>query len=228
MIVDDEPIAREILETYCGYVPYLNLIALCSNAFEARQELEKENIDILFLDIKMPVLDGIALGKILQNPPQIIYTTAYKEYAADAFEISAADYLVKPFSMERFLVAVDKALARIKNGQQSGAEHTGKDYFFIKTFGTIYKVLFDDILYTEANGNYVKIVTSDSEISTIMTFTSLQQQLPAQVFSRVHRSFIVNKSKVTHLEGNRIFIGEKELPLGINYREGFFRELGLL
>lgn len=226
LIVDDEPIAREIIASYCGHLPYVKVIASCRNAFEAKRELAKNQIDILFLDIKMPVLDGISLGRTLRNAPSIIYTTAYKEFAADAFELAAADYLIKPFSLDRFIVAVDKAAdqlhIRYSNGNKSKEES-----FFLRTVGKIYKIYFDDVLYAEASGNYVKVATTDGMISSIMTFSKLEEQLPAKLFSRVHRSFIVNKSKVTHIEGNRLFIKELEIPLGSSYRESFYREIGL-
>ncbi|RCR66703.1 LytR/AlgR family response regulator transcription factor [Larkinella punicea] len=230
LIVDDEPIAREIIQTYCGHFPNLKVVASCANALEAKAELQKQAIDILFLDINMPVLNGISFLKTLKNQPQVIFTTAYKEYAVDAFELSAIDYLLKPFSLERFIVAVDKALERLQPNPviiPETIEKNTEDYLFIKTDGKIYKIFYSDLLYAEASGNYTKIITTQNTILPGMTFSSFEELLPKSRFLRVHRSFLVNKSKITHIEGNRVFIGKNEIPIGSNYRDGFLKSLGL-
>jgi DNA-binding LytR/AlgR family response regulator len=230
LIVDDEPIAREIVKTYCGHLPYLNIVASSGNALEAKAILFEQKVDILFLDINMPVMDGVTFLKTLKNPPQVIFTTAYKEYALDAFEHSACDYLLKPFSLERFIVAVDKAMERLQVPTISVNENAdGKmeDYIFIKTDGKIFKIQHQDLLYAEASGNYTKIVTSQNTLLPAMTFSSFEELLPKSVFLRIHRSFIINKSKIDHIEGNRLFIDKTEIPIGSNYRDGFLRELGL-
>jgi DNA-binding LytR/AlgR family response regulator len=230
LIVDDEPIAREIIQTYCSHFPALNVVASCGNALEAKAEFQKHQIDILFLDINMPVLNGISFLKTIKNKPQVIFTTAYKEYALDAFDLSAIDYLLKPFSLERFIVAVDKALERLQPNSSPINENTEsktEDYLFIKTDGRIYKILHSDLLFAEANGNYTKIVTTQGTILPGMTFSSFEELLPKSIFLRVHRSFIINKSKISHIEGNRVFIDKNEIPIGSNYREGFLKALGL-
>ncbi|WP_421825506.1 LytR/AlgR family response regulator transcription factor [Larkinella sp.] len=230
LIVDDEPIAREIIQTYCGHFPNLKVVASCANALEAKAELQKQTIDILFLDINMPVLNGISFLKTLRNQPQVIFTTAYKEYAVDAFELSAIDYLLKPFSLERFIVAVDKALERLQPVPVVLPETIDKnteDYLFVKTDGKIYKIFYSDLLYAEASGNYTKIITTQNTILPGMTFSSFEELLPKSRFLRVHRSFLVNKSKITHIEGNRVFIGKNEIPIGSNYRDVFLKSLGL-
>ncbi|MGM9511127.1 LytR/AlgR family response regulator transcription factor [Larkinella sp. GY13] len=230
LIVDDEPIARDIIQTYCSHFPNLKVVASCSNALEAKAELQKQPIDLLFLDINMPVLNGISFLKTLRNQPQVIFTTAYKEYAVDAFDLSAIDYLLKPFSLERFMVAVDKALERLQPNPVSIQEITEKnteDYLFVKTDGKIYKIFYSDLLYAEASGNYTKIITTQNTILPGMTFSSFEKLLPKSRFLRVHRSFLINKSKITHIEGNRIFIGKNEIPIGSNYRDGFLKSLGL-
>jgi DNA-binding LytR/AlgR family response regulator len=230
LIVDDEPIAREIIQTYCTHLPMLIVVASCGNALEAKQVLQKSRIDILFLDINMPVLDGIAFLKTLKNPPQIIFTTAYKEYAVDAFDLAACDYLLKPFSLERFIVAIDKALEKINAQPIETYRHQDEvkeDYLFIKADGKIYKVLFTDLLFAEAQGNYTKIVTTEGILLPTMTFSSLEEMLPKALFPRVHRSFIINKSKITHIEGNRVYINKNEIPIGSNYKEAFLSMLGL-
>ncbi|GAB4021541.1 LytTR family DNA-binding domain-containing protein [Spirosoma migulaei] len=230
LIVDDEPIAREIIQTYCNHLPILNVVASCDNAIAAKAELHKQPVDILFLDINMPILNGIAFLKTLKNQPQVIFTTAYKEYALDAFDLSACDYLLKPFSLERFIVAVDKALERLQahsTPSPAAIPEKSEAYTFIKTDGKIYKLVHEDLLFAEANGNYTKITTSQTTFMPSMTFSSFVNLLPSNLFLRVHRSFIVNKSKITHIEGNRIFIDKTEIPIGSNYREEFLRELGL-
>ena len=229
LIVDDEPIAREIIKTYCGHLPYLNIIASNGNALEAKAILHQQKVDILFLDINMPVMDGVTFLRTLRNPPQVIFTTAYREYALDAFELSACDYLLKPFSLERFIVAVDKAMERSQIAPVSTIENPDnkiEDYIFIKTDGKIFKIEHQDLLYAEANGNYTKIVTTQNTLLPAMTFSSFEELLPKLTFLRIHRSFIVNKSKIDHIEGNRLYVNKTEIPIGSNYRESFLRELG--
>ncbi len=229
LIVDDEPIAREIVQTYCNYLPSLQVAGVCGNALEAKAILQEERIDILFLDINMPVLDGIAFLKTLKNQPQVIFTTAYKEYASDAFDLSVCDYLLKPFSLERFIVAVDKAIDKLQGYSSVKVASSAKkedDFIFIRAGGKIYKLLFNNLLYAEASGNNTKIVTSDATMLPAMTLSNLEEMLPSSLFLRTHRSFIVNKSKITHVEGNRVSIGSNEIPIGSNYREGFLKELG--
>ncbi|HEY0054432.1 MAG TPA: LytTR family DNA-binding domain-containing protein [Pedobacter sp.] len=230
LIVDDEPIAREIIETYCNYLPSLKVIGSCANAFEAKAILQEQKVDILFLDINMPVLDGIAFLKTLKTQPQVIFTTAYKEYASDAFDLSACDYLLKPFSLDRFIIAVDKASERIqaKPGINNAKnEAISEDFVFMRANGKILKIHFDDLLFAEAMGNNTKVVTTQSTHTPTITFSGFEELLRNAKFLRVHRSFIINKSKITKIEGNRIFIDKYEVPIGSNYRDSFLKELGL-
>ncbi len=229
LIVDDEPIAREIIKTYCGHLYHLDVVGTCGSALEAKSFLAQHKVDILFLDINMPLMDGISFLKTLRKQPEVIFTTAYREYAVDAFELSAVDYLLKPFSLERFVIAVDKAVEKLQPVQQIVPEPTdkGEDYTFLKIGDRIFKILFDDLLYAEASGNNVRIVTSTQTLRPNMTFTNLEDLLPGSLFLRVHRSFLINKSKITHIEGNRIFIDQAEIPIGSSYRERFMREIGI-
>jgi DNA-binding LytR/AlgR family response regulator len=230
LIVDDEPIARDIVQAYCAHLPYLHVVASCANALEAKLILQQQKIDILFLDINMPVMNGISFLKTLKNQPVVIFTTAYKEYALDAFDLAACDYLLKPFSFDRFLIAVDKAVEKLQIlspiPSETNAAKT-EDYIFVKTEGKIFKVGFDDLLFAEANGNNTKIVTVQNILLPAMTFSNFEELVPQSVFLRVHRSFIINKSKITHIEGNRIFIEKHEIPIGSNYRESFLKSIGL-
>lgn len=229
LIVDDEPIAREIIKAYCGHLSMLHIVASVGNALEAKTILQTQKIDILFLDINMPVLNGIAFLKTLKNQPQVIFTTAYKEYAVDAFDLAAIDYLLKPFSLERFIVAVDKALERSPLTPDGGTTYSEKmeDYLFLKFDGKIYKILHEELLFAEAQGNYTKIVTTQSTLLPSMTFSSFEELLPKSIFLRVHRSFIINKAKITHIEGNRVFVQNHEIPIGSSYRDDFLKSLGI-
>ncbi len=231
LIADDEPIAREIIEGYCKHLPALNVVASCANALEAKAIMQQQRIDILFLDINMPVLDGIAFLKTVKDPPEVIFTTAYKEYALNAFDLAACDYLLKPFSLERFIVAVDKAIEKLNKYippvQQTGGETRIEDALFVKTDSKIFRIPHKDILYAEASGNYIKIVTPQTTYMPGMTFSQFEQQLPRSLFIRVHRSFIINKSFISLIEGNRVYIGKTEIPIGSNYKEPFLKELGL-
>ncbi|MBL7698642.1 MAG: response regulator transcription factor [Chitinophagaceae bacterium] len=230
VIADDEPIARDIIQSYCSHLSYLEVVAACANALEAKAALAKEQVDILFLDINMPVMTGISFLKTLKNPPQVIFTTAYKEFAVDAFDLAACDYLLKPFSLERFIVAVDKAVDRLHGRSpvaQESVASTSDDSIFIKTEGRIYKVMQNDILYAEASGNYTKMVTAGNTFMPAMTFSNAEELLPKNIFIRVHRSFIINRSKIGHIEGNRVYIGKVEIPIGSNYKESFLKEIGL-
>ncbi|NQX55966.1 response regulator transcription factor [Pedobacter panaciterrae] len=230
LIVDDEPIARDIIKTYCSHLDYLNVVASCGNALEAKAVLQKQKIDILFLDINMPIMDGISFVKTMKDQPQIIFTTAYKEFAVDAFDLAACDYLLKPFSFDRFIIAVDKALEKLEpKATMQAIEVSGsanEDFIFIKTDGKIYKIGYDELLYAEAQGNYTKIITTSNFLLPKMPFSNFEELLPKQLFLRTHRSFIINKSKIGHIEGNRIFINNNEIPIGSNYKDQLLKDLG--
>lgn len=230
LIVDDEPIARQIIEGYAKQYPLLEVVASCEDAMEARIQLQRHAIDLIFLDINMPVIDGIGFLKTLKKAPQIIFTTAYKEYAVDAFELSASDYLLKPFSFERFLMAVDKVAEKLvpaATPMPVAETIPADDFMFIKSDNKIFKVAFDDILYLEAFGNYAKVFLSDKQLMPTTTLTSLEEALPKNRFVRVHRSFIINKNHISHIEGNRVFIRDQEVPISANFKEGFLRVCGL-
>ena len=226
LIVDDEPIARDIIHNYCQHLDYLNVIASCGNALEAKSILQTQHTDILFLDINMPVMDGISFLKTLKSPPQVIFTTAYKEYAIDAFDLAACDYLLKPFSLERFIIAIDKAMDKLQPLKIKQDAAPIDDFTFIKTDGKIYKLSHQDLLYAEAQGNYTRIVTSTNTLMPKMPFSSFGELLPSSVFLRIHRSFIINKTKIGHIEGKRLFINTTEIPIGSNYKDQLMKDLG--
>jgi DNA-binding LytR/AlgR family response regulator len=227
LIIDDEPIARDILQKYCAHFPEIVVVESCGNALDAKRIIERLQIDLLFLDINMPILDGLSFMKTLAKPPLVVFTTAYKEFAHSAFDIDAVDYLLKPFSLERFIVAIDKAKRKLNPPSLPAEMPAGSNHTFIKSEGKIYQLYFNEISYAEANGNNVRIVTDGSTINPVMTLNSLEDLLPKKQFARLHRSFIVNKNKITHIEGNRVFIKTKEIPVGASYKDDFMDELGL-
>jgi len=236
LIIDDEPVARDIIKGYCVHFPELEVLASCGNALEAKALLQEHQVDLLFLDINMPVIDGLSFARTLKTGgPQVIFTTAYREFAPEAFDLDACDYLLKPFSLERFIMALDKARLRLQLPEAprkpvvpaaGPAQAIGEDYVFIRTDGRIYKVKHGDILYAEAQGNYTRIVTESGQLMPKLPFSAFEEMLPASVFLRTHRSFIINKSRIDHIEGNRVLIRGMEIPVGSSYRDALLSELG--
>ena len=230
LIVDDAPVARDILVEYCKLLPMLHVSGTCADAFEAREKIQQAPVDLLFLDINMPILTGIDLMKTLKHPIQVIFTTAYKEFATDAFDLGACDYLVKPFSLERFIIAIDRAserIGRLNMGADSKSNGHQNNHLLIRSDGIINKVNYDQILFLEASRNNTKVVTSDITLLSTVPISSVEKLLPPDLFSRVHRSFIVNRTKITSLHGNRIIINKIEIPVGNNYKSILFEILGV-
>ncbi len=214
--IDDEPIALEVIKSHAAKVPFVELRATFTNAFDAIDFLQKNKIELLFLDIKMPDISGIEFFKSLTNPPMVIFTTAYSEHAVEGFEVSAIDYLLKPFSLSRFLKACTKAneLLALKSGTP---KHT--DHIFLKDGYEQVKIMFDDILYIEASGNYLNIFLKDQQkIMTRSTINDLALQLPENDFTRVHRSYIVSNKQVEKFNKQAVFIGFTEIPIGNTYQ----------
>ena len=222
IIVDDEPLAQEVIETYISKFPSLNLIAKCNNAIEAFEILNSESIDLMFLDIQMPQISGVDFLKTLSNPPQVIFTTAYSEYAMDGYELNVVDYLLKPISLERFAKAVNKAIANgnpQENVSSDGNDSDAADYIFVKADKKLIKIRFVDINYIEGLKDYVILHTPAGRIVTLQTMKSLETKLPSDIFMRVHRSFIVNLANITVIEGNTVHINKKIIPIGKNYKD---------
>ena len=226
LIADDEPIARKILETYIEDAPNLELVVSCKNAFEVLEFLEKEKLDLLFLDINMPKFSGISLIKALQQKPSIIITTAYPEYAVEGFELSVTDYLLKPFSFERFLQAVLK-VQKDKSKPKEVFVDAAKDVensIFVKSDKKLFKLNFDEINYIEAYGNYIKIYT-DKMILTPQTLTDFLTKLPEK-FIRIHKSFVVNFEKIEMIDGNQILlINQSKVVVGKSYRKQLLEKI---
>ena len=227
IIVDDEPLAQDILETYVQQLPDLNLVQKCNNAIEANEALKNNDIDLMFLDIQMPQLTGIDFLKTLSNPPKVIFTTAYDNYAIDGFELNAIDYLLKPISMERFMKATNKAVDQInlERGVAAApvAANDGEDFIFVKADKKLIKIMFDDIIYIEGLKDYVIIRMDNSRVITLQTMKSLEEKLPKHLFKRVHRSYIVGIGKIEAIMGNVVEVKEKgaikHIPMGKNYKE---------
>lgn len=218
--IDDEPIALDIVKSHASKVSFITLQAVFTNAFDAITFLQQNEVDLIFLDIKMPDINGIDFLNSLSNPPLVIFTTAYAEHAVKGFELNALDYLLKPFSLARFLKACNKAeeLYSLRKKAVAASQHT---YIFIKDGYEQIKVAIDDILYIEAAGNYTQInlVNDQPLLSTRMPISEMQALLPAQKFMRTHRAFIVAKSAVTKFDRNQLWIGEKIIPVGPTYTQ---------
>lgn len=222
LVVEDEPLAQQVLEKYITAHPCLELAAICSNALEAQSFLAKQPVPVVFLDVNLPRLSGISFLKSLYHPPHIIFTTAYPEYAVQGFELDAVDYLLKPFSFERFLKAVNKLLEKL----DKKAEQSLSSSIFIKTGKKVFNVKLEDIRYVEALDDYVKVVTTQSQHLVNDTLKSLMEQLPATHFVRVHKSYIIAKEHIVFLEGNYVRIGEMDIPVGLSYRDELLKLTG--
>ena len=223
LIIDDEPIAHRIIEKYCDNLPHLKKSGNCFNAFEAMQFLNQEQVDLLFLDINMPKLSGFDFLKTLTNPPKIIVTTAYKEFALEGYELNISDYLLKPFSFERFVKAINKTITNTNDTKKTNNNiaitepSNNADSFFLKSDKKHHQVHFNNILFIEAYGHYCKVFLKDQMILSNDKISSFEASLP-DTFIRTHKSFIVSKSKIQQIEGNRILINEHKIPIGQTYK----------
>ena len=217
IIVEDEPLAQNVLKKYIGDHPSLELVGTCTDALEAQVLLNKQDVQLIFLDINLPKLSGVNFIRSLLQSPLIIFTTAYPEFAVEGFELNAVDYLLKPFSFERFLKAVNKVLEKLNNPANSKKEE--KDSFiFFRSDKKIHKVDLESILYIEAIGDYMKVITDAGQLIINETMKNLQEELPAGSFIRVHKSFIISRSKIKYIEGNYVQIENKSIPIGATYR----------
>jgi len=222
-IVDDEPLAVELLASYVAKIPFMQLCGKYSNATDALRGINENPVDLLFLDIQMPELNGLELSKMLPESTRIVFTTAFNQYAVDSYRINALDYLLKPISYADFLEACNKALQwfTLANGEnKTDAEPTS---IFVKSEYKLLQINLEDIRYVEGLKDYVKIYTEKSPhpILSLMNMKAMEQMLPASRFIRVHRSFIVQKSKIKEIERNRIIIGEAYIPIGDSYKQAF-------
>lgn len=225
LIADDEPIARKILETYIEDIPNLELASSCKNAFEVLEYLQKEKVDLLFLDINMPKFSGISLIKSLSHKPAIIITTAYPEYAVEGFELAVTDYLLKPFSLERFLQAILKVSKPEKSNPVLETQKTEpNDSIFVKSDKKLVKLRFNEIHHIEAYGNYVKI-HAEKLLLTSQSLTEFLERLPEN-FVRIHKSYVINFDKIELFDGNQVVLqNEAKLVIGKSYRKDFMHRI---
>lgn len=219
LIIDDEPSSQFILKKFISEVNFLELKGICNNANEALQCIKADNrIDLLFLDINMPRISGLSFYKSLKNAPIVIFTTAYSEFAVEAFEVNALDYLLKPFSFDRFLTAVNKI--ELKEIDNETKIHSN-DFILIKSNKVVHKVHFKDLIFIEASGDYVNLYLNGETIKTNTTFSAMLTALPSEFFVRTHKSFAVNNSKIKSVSANQVTTLNHKIPIGLKYRKEF-------
>ena len=221
IIVEDEPPALKRTQEYVGKIPYLNLLQSFDNGFEAIGFLKKQNVDLLFLDIKMDELTGIQLLESLDRKPYVIVTTAYNKYALKGYELNVTDYLLKPFSIERFIQAVEKVFFQLNPPRQEE-----RDFFFVKSDYKIEKLFFQEIVFIEGMRDYRCIQLATRRVLTSQTFSELELDLPPSTFCRVHKSYLVALDKIERIERNRIKIRDTYIPIGETYKESFYARIG--
>lgn len=223
IIVEDEPLSAETLVSYISDFPDLELIAECKDAFKAIKVLKNDRIDLMFLDIHMPKLSGISFLKTLENPPLVIFTTAYSEFAVDGFELDAIDYLLKPFSFPRFVKAVNKAVERWNQPVKvNGAE---EEFILIKSDKRMFRVALSEIKYFQSKGDYLKVVCLDKSIVSHQTLKGILELIPETEFIQIHKSYIVSLKHLSYVEGNQIKIGNEFLPIGLTFKENLLEKL---
>ncbi len=230
LIVDDEELARTLLENYINRLPYLKLAGKCSNPIEALQLLRNQSVDLIFLDIQMPEMIGTDFLKTLSQKPMVVFTTAYSEYALEGYELNVVDYLLKPFPFERFLQAVNKAsdLAKLKSKGTTNITSyptNEKNYILVKSEHKVHRISYDEIQYIQSMREYVAYYTSNGRILSLGSLKKLEVDLPENLFLRIHKSYIISKSKVSTLEGNMVHIGKEKIPIGASYREKVLKVL---
>lgn len=223
VITDDEPVARKGLQGYVEKVDFLRLAGVFDNAIGLNSFLKDNRVDLLLLDIEMPYLTGLDLVQSLANPPKVIFTTAYEQYALKGYELEVTDYLLKPISFERFLKAVNRVHAQI--GEAAAAAKSEAPHLFVKTDSKLERVLLDELLYVESMENYVALHTTRGRLITHATLKSVVEYLPTDTFLQVHKSYVVNMGKITHLEGNMIGIGKASVPVSRGLKEGVMETL---
>lgn len=228
IIVDDEPVAREILERHISKITSIEVVASCKNAIEAFKVISSQNIDLVFLDINMPEISGLSLARSINKDIKIIFTTAYREYAVEGFDLQAVDYLLKPISLERLIQAVNKYLnesvgVQIPVAQEVEVEKM--EYFFVRSDRKMVKINFAEIQYIESLADYIKIYLFEKSVITRETISSIEAKLPQQDFLRIHRSYIVAKNAIDSFTAELIEIGKKQLPISRGYKEQVLRQM---
>ena len=230
MVVDDEPIARDIIASHIAQTAGLNLVKSCMNASEAYEGLYQHQVDLVFLDIQMPVITGVDFLRSLRNPPLVVFTTAYQNYAVEGFELNSVDYLLKPITYDRFYQAIQKVHDRLafKNSQAAAAAPVAvADYIFVKQDTKLVRVNYSQINYIQAEKDYSSVYLDDKRLFASMHLKLFEDVLPKDRFLRIHRSYLVNLSKIKTIKGNSIELDGMELPIGANYKDELFKALGI-
>jgi len=228
VIIDDEPLAREGMANYVKEIDFLQLSGTCVNPVELVQLLDRQAVDLIFLDIQMPKMDGIEYLKITPKPPMVIITTAFPSYALESFQLNVLDYLLKPITFDRFFKAANKAKdyhQLITKAADPGNDKTAANYFFIKCGNKYEKIYFSDILYIQGQQNYVTICTQKNKYMTLLNLKDLEENLERRSFIRVHKSYIVAIDKIDSIEGNEICIQSNRIPISRNYREHVLQQV---
>ena len=226
LVVDDEPLALELMKSYVGRTPFLTLQGACANAVEVLERLEKNDIDLLFLDIQMPEINGLELSRLIGGQAKVIFTTAFEQYAVEGFKVDAVDYLLKPVSYPEFLRAAQKALHRFEQPSTPPAPSDNRTHTFVRSGNKLVRLTLDDILYIEGMQDYVKIHLSSQSVPVVtpLNMKNFEETLPLP-FLRIHRSYIVNLDKITMIERNRIYIGSIALSVSDSYRPAFLKQI---
>jgi len=227
LVVDDEPLAIDILESYIKKFPEIELIGKCSNALEASEFLKNHKVDLMFLDIQMPEITGLEFMRSLTNPPLVVFCTAYSDFAVEGFELNAIDYLLKPVAFDRFSKTIERAKEYItlKRNDTVEAPDLENEHIFIKSNQKQIKLSYDNILYVEAFADYVKLYTAEKRYVTLQTMKNMEQKLPKDKFIRVHRSFIVGIKYINSFNSSELEIGAVKIPVGKNYKDEFLLKL---
>ena len=227
IIVEDELLAQDVIKTHLQKIDKLELAGIFRNAPEAMEALRTQDIDVMFLDIRLPGMNGISLLRALPDPPLVVLTTAYAEYAAESYDLNVIDYLLKPISFERFSKAIDKIIqGRLYTPAQKEQDKSPVDHIFIKSSNKFFKVNFSEIVYVEGMKDYVKIHTSDYTLITHQTMNEIERTLPSRQFMRVHKSYIVAVAFIKSIYGNSIELEKKTIPIGINYKDAVMNFVG--
>lgn len=220
LIVDDEPLAQNVIIQFAKDIPDLEIICACNNAMEAGSKLKEVNADLMFLDVNMPRLSGLDFLKNLANPPLVILTTAYTDYAMEGYELNILDYLKKPFSFERFYKAIQKAEEQLAL-RKSQSQEVGNNYIFIKANKKVIRIEFNSICFIEGLGDYIKIHLDDKHYVTNLSMKKMEELLPTEEFYRIHKSFIIRLDQIQSIEGNQVEINNQKLPIGNSFRQSF-------
>jgi two-component system LytT family response regulator len=236
--IDDEPLALNVIQMYCQKIVFINLIATYTNAIDAIAEIMKNNVDVIFLDVEMPNISGFEFINSLPDPPLIIFVSAFPQYAVNGFEMNAIDFLPKPFSFDRFLKAVNKASEKLGSKIKNPATQDSRlnmhrnaqidkpeEYLFVKVDYSAVKVNFSEIRYIEGLKDYVKIFVNEKVLITKNTIKYMEAKLPLELFARVHKSYIISIDKIDKIEYNHIFIGQKKIPIGMQFKDSFYAKI---